>query len=84
MQAAAVAGTTGEWNGASAVPRGENHSFPRHSRSPKVVGPSSQKYRFYAVAVGHEPGIYCIWDYAKKQVHGYVNAKYGIQFVGQG
>ena len=27
--------------------------------------------RFYAVVIGHVPGIYYDWESAKKQVHGY-------------
>jgi ribonuclease HI len=36
----------------------------------------AQKKRFYAVRVGHRPGIYPTWDECRVQVDGYPNAVY--------
>jgi hypothetical protein len=43
---------------------------------PKTKTNKAGKRKFYAVAAGHEPGVYLTWPDAEKQTKGYPNAKH--------
>ena len=45
--------------------------------------PKFKRKDFYAVAVGHEVGIFSTWDQCKKQVNGYPGNKYQGFYIGQ-
>jgi ATP-dependent DNA helicase PIF1 len=53
--------------------------FSRHELSKILAEPTDvepRKTRYYAVAIGHQRGIYYDWPSAEKQVRGYVGAKH--------
>jgi len=64
----------------SGLPRGTQHdpleipSSPE--QAPKSKSSRKKKKNFYAVAVGHVPGIYKDWNEAERQTKGYSDAKH--------
>ncbi|KAH3982695.1 hypothetical protein HBH70_003200 [Parastagonospora nodorum] len=67
--------------GMSEPPRGTQHNPLEIPSSPErapqhVASQKKKKQKYYAVAVGHEMGIYTEWDKVKLQTDGYPGAKH--------